>query len=314
MNRTAFVFPGQASQYAGMAADLFGRFEKIKELFGMASEILGYDLADVCFNGPEEKLTQTMYTQPAVFVHSVALDTILKENGIRPDAAAGHSLGEFSALVSAGALSFESAMQAIALRSREMQKDCDDNPGTMAAIMGLDIEEIDKVLKGISGIVVTANFNFPGQVIISGEKIAVEKACVALKEAGAKRALTIAVGGAYHSPLMKRSSEILARYIMEKLDFNEFSFPVYANVTAKSYQDAKEYRRILARQISSPVLWHPIIQNMRERGIDRFVEIGPGKVLQGLIKKSLKDPDVIIEGIDKLEDLDVFLKEKAVTA
>jgi len=314
MNKTAFIFPGQASQYTGMAKDLFAKFEKVRDFFGKASNILGYDLAEICFIGPEEELMRTACTQPAVFVHSVAIEAILRDNGVRPDAAAGHSLGEYSALVSAGALSFESAMEAVAIRSREMQKDCDDNPGTMAAIMGLEFEKIAGILKDISGVVMIANFNSPGQVIISGEMAAVDKACNLLKGAGAKRTMTIPVGGAYHSPLMDRSAGIMARYINEKLDFSEFSFPVYSNVSAKPIRNGNEYKKVLSKQISSPVLWYPSIRNMYDSGIDRFIEIGPGKVLQGLVKKSVKDPEVIIEGIDTLEDLEVFLKEKAVSA
>ena len=314
MNKTAFIFPGQASQYAGMCHDLYARFESVRQLFAKASNILGYDLAEICFNGPEEKLTQTAYTQPAVFLHSVAVDAILKENGIRPDAAAGHSLGEYSALVSAGALDFISAMKAITVRSREMQKDCEDNPGTMAAIMGLEFERIREILKKVPGIVVPANVNSPGQVIISGEMAAVDKACKALKEAGAKRAVSILVGGAYHSPLMNRSAGILARYIEEKLNFSEFSFPIYSNVSGLPIRNGDVSGKLLSKQISSPVLWYQSIKNMYDDGIDRFVEIGPGKVLQGLVRKSLKDPDVIIEGIDTIGDLDIFLKARTVSA
>ena len=217
MKKTAFLFPGQASQYVGMARDLFENSETIKDHFRTASEIMGCDLADVCFNGPEEKLKQTAYTQPAVFAHSCAIDIILKENGVRPDVVAGHSLGEYSALVCAGALSFESALKAIALRSSEMQKDCNDNPGSMAAVLGLEFEKIVGILREIPGIVVPANYNSPGQVVIAGEIAAIEEACVRLKDAGAKRAITIPVGGAYHSPLMDRSAGIMSAYIKNDL-------------------------------------------------------------------------------------------------
>lgn len=314
MSKTAFIFPGQASQYIGMAADLYAEFESVKILFEKASAILAYDLADVCFNGPEEKLKQTAYTQPAVFVHACALDAILKENDLAPDMAAGHSLGEYSALVSAGALDFESAMKAIALRSIEMQKDCDDNPGTMAAVMGLDWDKIVEVLNQQQGIVVPANFNCPGQVVIAGELNAVEKACDDLKRAGAKRAMIIPVGGAYHSPLMERSAAVMADYIEKSLDFAEFACPVYSNVSAKPLNDGDSFKRNLARQIVSPVLWHPIIADMHDNGVRRFIEIGPGKVLQGLAKKSIKNPDVEIIGVDRLEDLRTLLSEKSVSA
>jgi len=314
MNKIAFIFPGQASQYVGMAGDIYDEFDQVKELFEKASNILEYDLADVCFNGPEEKLTRTAYTQPAVFAHSCAMNSMLREYGFAPQAAAGHSLGEYSALVCAGAMSFESAMRAIAIRSKAMQQDCNDNPGTMAAVLGLDLERIEAVLKGISGIVVPANLNSPGQVVIAGETAAVNDACERLKEAGAKRAMPIPVGGAYHSPLMNNSSKIVARYINEELAISDFDCPVYSNVSACSISDPAEYKSLLSRQISSPVLWYPIVENMYRDGVRSFVEIGPGKVLQGLVKKTLKDGDAEIIGVDTLEQFDNFLKEKMVSA
>ena len=263
---------------------------------------------------PEEKLKQTAYTQPAVFVHSCAIDIVLKENGIAPDTAAGHSLGEYSALVCANALSFESAMKAIAVRSSEMQKDCDDNPGAMAAVIGMEFEKIKEVLKDVQGISVPANYNSPGQVVIAGEISAIDDACVRLKEAGAKRAMGIPVGGAYHSPLMDKSSEVMKDYIAEQLIVGEFSFPVYSNVSSEAVDDPERFKVLLSRQISSPVLWYPIIENMYKSGVRRFVEIGPGKVLQGLVKKSIKDSETEYDGIDTFEHLDNFLKEKVVSA
>lgn len=313
MKKVAFLFPGQASQYVGMARELHGNFDQVKTLFAAASDILGYDLAEVCFNGPEAKLKRTAYTQPAVFVHSCAIDIVLKENGIMPDTSAGHSLGEYSALVCAGVLSFESAMKAIAVRSTEMQKDCDDNPGTMAAIIGMEFEKIKEILRDIPGISVPANYNSPGQVVIAGEVSAIDDACTRLKEAGAKRAIGIPVGGAYHSPLMDRSSEVMKDYIYEELSFLRFSFPVYSNVSTEAVDDPEQFKELLSRQISSPVLWYPIIKNMFDNGFRRFVEIGPGKVLQGLLKKSVKDPELEYDGIDTFEHLDNFLKEKVLS-
>ena len=310
MKKTAFLFPGQASQYVGMARDIYEEFDSVRGLFREASEILGFDLADSCFNGPEEKLRQTSHTQPAVFVHSCAVDMILQENGLRVDAAAGHSLGEYSALVSAGALAFDSAMKAIAKRSRAMQEDCEEFPGTMAAVIGLEPEVIRDVLSEIDGVVVPANFNSPGQVVISGGIDAVEDACRRLKEAGARRAMTISVAGAYHSPLMSRSARIMSDFIENDLEFNKFSFPVYANVSGEPVSDGEEFRSLLSRQISSPVLWHQSIQNMYRDGIRCFVEVGPGKVLQGLSKKTFKDPEIEITGADSLQDLETLLSER----
>jgi len=312
MKKTAFLFPGQASQYVGMARDLFENFHSVRRLFRTASDIVGYDLADVCFNGPEDKLKQTIYTQPAVFVHSCAIVMILKQNDAVPDAAAGHSLGEYSALVCSGALSFKEAMKAVALRSSEMQKDCDDNPGAMAAVIGMDFETVEEILKKVAGKVVSANYNSPGQVVISGETTAVEEACIRLKESGARRALTIPVGGAYHSPLMDRSAGIVSAYIDGSLDFGRFEFPVYSNVSSKPVTLAGDFKKLLSKQISSPVLWHPIVSNMFDDGVRRFVEIGPGKVLQGLAGKSVDDSE--IDGIDTFEQLDSFLKERVLSA
>lgn len=314
MRKTALLFPGQASQYVGMARDLFDEFESVRALFGKASDILGYDLADVCFSGPEEKLKQTAFTQPAVFVHSSAIDSILKQHGISPDGAAGHSLGEYSALVSAGGLSFDSAIKAIALRSSSMQRDCEDHPGTMAAIMGMDFDVVKEVLERIEGVVVPANYNSPGQVVIAGEVEAVDTACDQLKKSGAKRAMRIAVGGAYHSTLMDNSAATMRNYILNNLELSPFSFPVYSNVTGQGVGGPEEFRLLLSKQISSPVLWYPSLGNMYKDGYRCFVEIGPGKVLQGLARKSINDSESEIVGIDTLDQLEAFISEKAVSA
>jgi [acyl-carrier-protein] S-malonyltransferase len=308
MKKTAFIFPGQASQYVGMAGDLYSEYERVKDLFSAASGILGYDLADVCFNGPEEKLKQTSYTQPAVLVHSLALNMILDENGISPDAAAGHSLGEYSALVCAGALDTDTAIRAVARRSRAMQDDCDRVPGAMAAVLGLDYDKVVEILKSAPGIAVPANYNSPGQTVIAGEVEAVNHACKLLKDNGAKRAMPIPVGGAYHSPLMAESAAIVRKFIFEELGLSGFKFPVYSNVNARPADDPSEFRSLLAEQIPSPVLWYPILRNMYDDGISRFVEIGPGNVLQGLAKRSLNDDNMEIMGIDTLEDLREFLE------
>jgi [acyl-carrier-protein] S-malonyltransferase len=306
---TAFLFPGQASQYVGMAKGLYENYDNVKDLFKTASEILDYDLADVCFNGPEDKLKQTAYTQPAVFAHSCALNMLLEKEGITPQAAAGHSLGEYSALVSSDALDLKSGIKAVTIRSRAMQEDCDNHPGTMAAIIGLDYDMVVELLKSAPGIVVPANYNSPGQVVIAGEIEAVNKACDMLKENGAKRALPIPVGGAYHSPLMDSSSGKMRKLIAEDMKFSQFKFPVYSNVNAEAVDEPEKFKPLLANQISSPVLWYPIIQNMYKAGVKRFVEIGPGKVLQGLVKRTLNDDNIEITGVDDLNSLVDFLKE-----
>ncbi len=309
MKKTAFLFPGQASQYVGMAKDLYESYDSAKKLFQIASETLEYDLADACFNGPKDKLKQTAYTQPAVFVHSCCIDLILKEHAIFPFAAAGHSLGEYSALVCSEALDFQTAIKAITVRSRAMQNDCDNNPGTMAAVIGLDYQAVAETLQNAGGIVVPANYNSPGQVVIAGEVDAVQNACGLLKEKGAKRAMPIPVGGAYHSQLMKPSSDKMKDFIADEIEFSEFKFPVYANVSAEPLCDQEKYKELLSKQILSPVLWYPTLQNMYNDGARRFIEIGPGKVLQGLVKRSIKDPDLEIMGVDNVESLKNLLEE-----
>lgn len=306
----AFVFPGQGSQYVGMARDIVEEFSSVRENFEKASDILKLNLAETCFNGPEEKLKQTNFTQPAIFVHSCSLNMVLQENFLKPAVGAGHSLGEYSALVSSGALAFEAALRAIAWRSSAMQDDCDQNPGAMAAIIGLDYDRLLEALKNIEGLVVPANYNSPDQIVIAGEKAAIDTACIKLKEAGAKRAMPLPVAGAYHSPLMARSAEIMRDYI-SSMEFGKFEFPVYSNVAAEPVIDGNSFKELLSRQMLSPVLWYPTLQNMYRDGIRRFVEIGPGKVLQGTVKRSLSDPEIEILGVDSLDDLDKFMNQYA---
>jgi [acyl-carrier-protein] S-malonyltransferase len=304
----AFLFPGQASQYVGMARDLYFEFDIAREYFDQADDILQLDLKTTCFDGPKEKLVRTEYTQPAIFVHSVVVDAILKEAGITPQLAAGHSLGEYSALVCAGVFSFEEGLRAVKLRSQLMQECCDNNPGTMAAIVGLTLPQVQAVIADIAG-VVPANFNSPSQVAISGTKQAVEIACVRLKDANARRAIMLAVGGAYHSPLMQYAKEKMAEFI-ESLTFNRFDFPVVANATAEPVDDPAKMKVLLCEQITSPVLWYPTIERMYAEGADEFYEIGPGKVLQGLLKSSLKGGQYFSTGLDKVEDLNILIGDK----
>jgi len=297
----SFLFPGQASQYIGMGSDLYNEFLIAKEYFDKADDILQLDLKNACFNGPDEKLVRTEYTQPAIYVHSVIIDALLKKAGIRPDITAGHSLGEYSALVSAGVFSFEEGLKAVGLRSRLMQKCCDDNPGTMAAVVGLSLEQVTDVIKDING-VVPANFNSPTQVAISGIKEAVETACDKLKEAGAKKTIMLAVGGAYHSPLMQYAKDEMTDFI-ETLKFNKFDFPVIANVSAQPVDDPAKMKQLLCEQITSPVLWFPTIEKMYNVGVGEFYEIGPGKVLLGLLKRSSKGKQYTGISVDRVEHL-----------
>ncbi|MCF0173603.1 MAG: ACP S-malonyltransferase [Bacteroidales bacterium] len=278
----AYVFPGQGSQFPGMGKDLYLANPDAKVMFDSACDILGFDIKKVMFEGTAEDLKATAVTQPAVFIHSVV--TALTAEGFAPDMTAGHSLGEFSALVAAGALKFEDALKLVSLRASAMQKACDANPGTMAAVLALPDDVIEKICGEVPGVVVPANYNCGGQLVISGELDAVNVACERLKEAGAKRAMLLQVGGAFHSPLMAPAAAELAQAI-EQTSFATPTCPIYQNVDGKPHTDAAEIKANLLAQLTSPVRWTLCVQNMIADGATDFVEYGPGKVLQGLIKK-----------------------------
>lgn len=289
----AYVFPGQGSQFPGMAKDLYEGSADVRKMFDRADEILGFCITDIMFNGTAEDLKQTKVTQPAVFLHSVAL--ALSQPDFKPDMVAGHSLGEFSALVAAGAMDFEDGLRLVSIRANAMQKACELVPGTMAAVLALDSDKIEAICAQVEGTVVAANYNCDGQVVISGERDAVDKACVLLKEAGARRALPLPVGGAFHSPLMQPAAAELAEGI-EKTAFREPICPVYQNVTALPATDPEQIKANLLAQLTSPVRWTQTVKNMLADGADCFIESGPGKVLQGLVSK-IAGPGVAVEGL-----------------
>ena len=278
----AFVFPGQGSQFPGMCKDLYDAHEEAREMCQAADRLLGFSLTDVMFNGTADDLKQTKVTQPAVFLHSVVAQRLMTIE--KPDMVAGHSLGEFSALVACGALRFEDALLLVSARAQAMQAACEANPGTMAAVLGLDDEKVVEICEQTSGVVVAANFNNPGQIVISGEVEAVDAACLALKEAGARRALRLNVGGAFHSPLMQPAAEDLKAAIL-KTDFHKPFCPIYQNVTAKAETDPETIRKNLLKQLTAPVRWTQSVQNMIADGAAEFYEFGPGDVLKGLIRK-----------------------------
>lgn len=279
----AYVFPGQGAQFTGMGKDLYEKSAQAKELFEKANEILGFRITDIMFEGTAEELKETKVTQPAVFLHSVILAKTLGDD-FKPEMVAGHSLGEFSALVSAGALTFEDGLKLVSQRAIAMQKACEITPSTMAAVLGLDDKVVEDVCATIDGVVVPANYNCPGQLVISGETTAVEKACIAMKEAGAKRALILPVGGAFHSPMMEPAREELAAAI-EKTTFSTPVCPVYQNVPASAVTNPDEIKQNLIIQLTAPVKWTQSVQNMVANGATLFTEVGPGNVLQGLVKK-----------------------------
>ena len=285
----AYIFPGQGAQFSGMGKDLYENHQNAKELFDQANDILGFDIQKIMFSGTDEELKQTKVTQPAVFIHSVV--AALTSEGFNPDMVAGHSLGEFSALVANKTLTFADALSLVSQRAKAMQEACEIQPSTMAAVLGLEDEVVEETCQGIEGIVVAANYNCPGQLVISGEVSAVEKACEVLKEKGARRALILPVGGAFHSPLMEPAREKLAEAI-ENTSFSTPVCPIYQNVDANGYADVESIKKNLVLQLTSPVRWTQCVQNMIQDGATTFVECGPGKVLQGLVKKINRDAEV----------------------
>jgi [acyl-carrier-protein] S-malonyltransferase len=279
----AYIFPGQGAQFPGMGKDLYEQSEQARELFEKANEILGFSITDVMFSGTEEDLKQTNVTQPAIFLHSVILAKVLGDD-FKPEMVAGHSLGEFSALVSAGALSFEDGLRLVAARANAMQKACEIQPGAMAAILALDDFTVEDICEQVSDVVVPANYNCPGQLVISGTVAGVDAACEKMTAAGAKRAMKLNVGGAFHSPLMEAARVELEQAIVAT-QFNQPVCPVYQNIDAKPYTDVEQIKHNLIAQLTGPVRWTQTVMHMLEDGATSFTEVGPGKVLQGLVKK-----------------------------
>lgn len=279
----AYIFPGQGAQFPGMGKELYENFSLAKKRFEQANKLLGFDISSIMFDGSKEDLQQTSVTQPAVFLHSVILSEIMGED-FQPKMVAGHSLGEFSALTAAGALSFEDGLQLVSQRAQAMQKACDEVPGTMAAVLGLEDAQVEDVCASITGTVVAANYNCPGQLVISGELAAVEAACEALKEAGARRALVLPVGGAFHSPLMEPARQELAEAI-QSTTFHDPCCRIYQNVTGQAVMEKEVIKNNLIAQLTAPVRWTQSVQQMIYDGATSFTEVGPGKVLQGLVRK-----------------------------
>jgi [acyl-carrier-protein] S-malonyltransferase len=279
----AYVFPGQGSQFSGMGKDLYDRYKVAKILFKSANEILGFDITKIIFEGSREDLQQTRVTQPAIYIHSVIMSKVLGDK-FRPDALAGHSLGEYSALTAAGTISFDSGLKLVSQRAEAMQKACDREDGTMAAILGLEDEKVVEICDQIEGLVVAANFNCPGQLVISGSTDAIASACEIMKSSGARRALLLPVGGAFHSPLMEPARVELANAI-ENTDFASPICPVFQNVVANAVTDPLAIQKNLVDQLTAPVRWTQSVEKMVAMGVSHFIEVGPGKVLQGLVRK-----------------------------
>ena len=293
----AYIFPGQGAQYKGMGLDLYENSAQAKELFDRADNILGFSITETMFRGSAEELKETRVTQPAIFLHSVILSKVLGDN-FKPDMVAGHSLGEFSALVANGVLDFEDGLKLVAKRAEAMQKACELEDSTMAAVLGLEDHIVEAICASNKGVVVAANYNCPGQLVISGETLAVEKACEELKESGARRAMILPVRGAFHSPLMEPAREELAAAIEETL-FSNPSCPIYQNVTTFAVTDPAKIKENLIFQLTAPVKWTQSVRNMIADGATEFIEVGPGNVLQGLVKKIDRNANVSSAELEK---------------
>jgi [acyl-carrier-protein] S-malonyltransferase len=307
MTKTALFFPGQASQYVGMGKDLYDASDKVRRLYDLAGDEMGADLARISFEGPAEELKRTRFTQPAILLHALAVLTVLDDKLPRFDYACGHSLGEYAALAVTGAMTYEDAIRAVVKRAALMEEACQANPGTMAAIVGLDSEQVEEICRRASdkGVVIPANFNSANQIAISGAVASVEEAVLLAREAKAKRAIILEVGGAFHSPLMEPAKVGLATFL-EKVPFRNPSVPVVANVTANSVMAGEEIRQLLVEQVTRPVMWSQTMTYLVNNGVTSIIEIGPGKVLSGLAKRDMK-PEAM-SNLDTMADIEGFLK------